>query len=207
MEYIKQKLTYTPEGELLDQNGHAIMMKWEWPIMQKQAETIAAKGGRILNIGFGMGLIDSCINSYPNVEHWIIEAHPDVQQKMMSLGWLNKAKCIFKKWQEVLPYLPQFDGIYIDTWDEDLTPFLRNVKTILKPNGVFTMFNNPRADVKGLHMDEREYEAISTWADVKFETFQIPYVAPENVQRTDGKFYWSTNQKTYWNPIITHKQK
>lgn len=207
MEYFKQKLTYTEDGKLLDQNGHAVMMEWERPIMEAQAKTVTSRGGRVLNIGHGMGIIDSYINQADNItEHWIIEPHPDVQRQMMKNGWMERAKCIFKTWQEALPYLPQFDGIYIDTWNESLVPFYREAKRILKPNGVFTVFNNPRADEKGLHMNEQEYYALKEWADIRFESFEIPYITPEQEQRTDGEFYWSTQQKIYWNPIITHKK-
>jgi len=207
MEYFKQKLVYTEAGELLDQNGNAVMMEWERPIMKEQAKTVTSRGGRVLNIGFGMGIIDGYIDEADNItEHWIIEPHPDVQREMMKRGWMVKANCIFKTWQEALPYLPKFDGIYIDTWDESLVPFYREVKNILKPDGVFTVFNNPRADEKGLHMQEEEYYALKEWADIRFETFEIPYIAPHQAQRTDGEFYWSTEQKLYWNPIITHKK-
>ena len=95
MDYFKQKLTYTEEGELLDDHGNAIMMEWERPIMKEQAKTTTSKGGRVLNIGFGMGIIDSYIAETDGViEHWIIEPHPDVQREMMKRGWLTKANCI-----------------------------------------------------------------------------------------------------------------
>ena len=208
MDYFKQKLTYTEEGELLDDHGNAIMMEWERPIMKEQAKTTTLKGGRVLNIGFGMGIIDSYIAETDGVtEHWIIEPHPDVQREMMKRGWLTKANCIFTTWQEALPYLPQFDGIYIDTWSESLVPFYRDVKNILKPDGVFTFFNNPRSDVKGLHMIDIEYYTLKQWADVKFESFEIPSIAGQEEQRPDGLVYWDTEQKTYWNPIVTHKNK
>lgn len=202
--YFEQKLTYTGDT-LLDENGHAVMMEWEREIMRRQADTVCQRGGRVLNVGFGMGIIDSYINQHDNItEHWIVEPHPDVQRKMMKDGWLEKANCIFKPWQEVIDYLPKFDGIYIDTWDEDLTPFYIQAQWLLKPNGVMSCFNNPRNDPDGLHMDKREWAAFKTWANIELESFEIPYISSNQSQRTDGKFYWDQNQKTYWNPIITH---
>ncbi len=38
--YIDRSLTYTDDGRLLDENGAAIMMDWEEPIMEKSAEII-----------------------------------------------------------------------------------------------------------------------------------------------------------------------
>jgi hypothetical protein len=202
--YQSQKLTYS-DGLLLDQDGNAIMMEWEREIMRRQADTVCRRGGRVLNVGFGMGIIDSYIQEHDNVsEHWIIEGHPDVQQYMIENGWLEKANCIFKPWQDVINHLPKFDGIYIDTWSEDLTPFYIQAQWILKPNGVFSFFNNQRGDELGLHMNPGEYHAIKTWGNIEFETFEIPYITPNNQQRTDGNFYWDQNQKIYYNPIVTH---
>ena len=81
-QYEDRNLTYTDDGRLLDENGFAIMMDWEDPIMEKSAEIICQNGGRVLNVGFGMGIIDSYIEEYDIEEHWIIEAHPDVYKKM-----------------------------------------------------------------------------------------------------------------------------
>lgn len=202
--YFSEKLTYS-DGVLLDANGHAVMMEWEREIMRRQAETVTRRGGRVLNIGFGMGIIDSYIQQHDNVtEHWIIEGHPDVQQYMIENGWLEKANCIFKPWQSVVNHLPKFDGIYIDTWAEDLTPFYIQAQWILKPNGIFSFFNNQRGDEHGLHMNPAEYHALKTWGKIEFETFEIPYITPNSQQRTDGNFYWDQNQKTYYNPIVTH---
>ena len=39
-------------------SGEAVMMSWELPLMERHAEVICAQGGDVLNIGFGLGLID-----------------------------------------------------------------------------------------------------------------------------------------------------
>jgi protein arginine N-methyltransferase 2 len=201
--YFDQKLTYT-EDTLLDENGHAVMMEWEREIMRRQAATVCSRGGRVLNIGFGMGIIDSYIQQHDIEEHWIIEPHPDVQKYMIENGWLEKAKCIFKPWQEVINYLPKFDGIYIDTWDERLDGFMIQAQWILKDDGIMSSFNNPRSDDEGVHMNPAEYNCLKLWANVDFETFEIPYISPNETQRTDGNYYWDQNQKIYYNPLITH---
>jgi hypothetical protein len=38
--------------------GEAVMMGWEGPLMVHHAAEICAAGGDILNVGFGLGLID-----------------------------------------------------------------------------------------------------------------------------------------------------
>ena len=205
--YLQQKLTYTEDGRLVDENGLAVMMAWEEFIMMKQAETVAKNGGRVLNVGFGMGYIDSYIQSHNADEHWIIEPHPDVCKKIIEDGWLKKpnVRVLFTRWQEVLEHLPTFDGIYIDTWNESLIPFFEYAKNLLKPNGVMTFFNNPRQDENGLHMMQHEWDAFQSWADIQFESFQIPNIASAEEQRGDGLQYWNADQKTYWNPIIKIK--
>ena len=119
------------------------MMGWEDPIMKKSAELICYNKGRILNVGFGLGLIDTYIQSHRVQEHWIIEAHPDVQNKMKKDGWDKKSNvtCLFDKWQNVLDKLPKFDGIYFDTWKESLNPFHKIVPNILKSGGKYTYWS------------------------------------------------------------------
>lgn len=204
--YSQQKLTYV-NGKLLDERGNAVMMDWEDEIMKHQAATICKNGGDVLNIGFGMGIIDSYIQEYKPSTHWIIESHPDVQKKMIEDGWLKKpnVKVIFKSWQEVINYLPKFDGIYYDTWEENAGPFLRKVKDLLKPEGVFTFFNNPRLDDYNIGICNFSYDILKEFMNYTLESFEISNINPKSHQRTDGDFYWDPNWKTYHNPSFTLK--
>jgi type IV protein arginine methyltransferase len=59
-EYLQQKLEYR-DGKLLDANGEAVMMEWEKPLMLAHANLICQSGGHVLNVGFGLGLIDDAI--------------------------------------------------------------------------------------------------------------------------------------------------
>ena len=143
--YLNQKLTITSEGDIFDEEGYGVMMGFEKPLMEKTAEAICANKGDILNIGYGMGLVDNFIQSHNPDSHWIIEAHPQIQEKMCQEGWLKKpnTRCIFTKWQNVLSYLPKFDGIYIDTYGESMLDVIKNAHKLLKPNGIFSFFYNP----------------------------------------------------------------
>lgn len=53
---------------------------------------ICPEGGpyEVLNIGFGMGLVDSALQSRKPKRHVIVEAHPDVWQRMIEDGWDKK---------------------------------------------------------------------------------------------------------------------
>jgi hypothetical protein len=69
----------------------------------------AASGGRsVLNVGFGMGIIDGALQKrmqqHPGCRHTIIEAHPAVYEKMLQDGWGSKegVTILFGRWQDVL---------------------------------------------------------------------------------------------------------
>ena len=69
-DYKDREIIYTKKL-LLDDNGRAIMMEWEKPLMELAAKTICKGGGKILNVGFGMGYIDDAIQK-ENIEHHTI---------------------------------------------------------------------------------------------------------------------------------------
>ena len=205
--YIQQSLTYTDDGRLMDEKGQAVMMEWERPIMEKSAEIITRKGGRVLNVGFGMGIIDTAIENHQITEHWIIEPHLDVFTKMMDDGWHLKSnvKILHGDWQWFLKYLPKFDGIYIDTWNEQIWDFLKNTPNMLKQGGILSFFNNPRGDEKGLHMSQEEYDILSPICQIDFETIELNHIDGPDKQTANGGFYWHPEWKTYHCPIVKLK--
>lgn len=204
--YFLQELSFTKDGRLLSEDGKAIMMDWESPIMEFQATHICGNGGDILNVGFGMGIIDSFIETYPINSHTIIEPHKDVITKIKRDGWLKKqhVKVIFDTWQGVIQYLPQYDGIYIDTWDEMFTGFIEYSPNILKPGGILSFFNNPLDDDKGDHLPDEYRDFIYKNFDVHFETFTIPKIessVKQSGNSTSG--YWHEENKIYYAPVLT----
>jgi protein arginine N-methyltransferase 2 len=205
--YKDQKLTYSSDGRLLDEYGNAVMMEWERPIMKKSAELVCRNGGKVLNVGFGMGIIDSYIQEQNITEHWIIEPHKDVYKKMFDDGWhlKPKVKILFGDWQWYFKYLPMFDGIYFDTWEDNGGDFLMKVRSILKENGIFSYFNNPREDEKGLHMTDDDFEIITKWGEVEFQPIDLDFIDSTDRQRTDGLIYWYPEWKKYYCPIIKKK--
>ena len=200
--YIQQSLTYTDDGRLMDSNGYAVMMEWEAQLMKAGADTICKNGGRVLNVGFGMGIIDSYIQEHNVEEHWIIELHPDVYTKMLKDGWHLKknVKILFGDWRHYLQYLPKFDGVYIDTWDEVLYDFHAYVHNILKPNGIYSYFNNPRGDAAGIHTDQESYDILSKNFNMEYDSFEIEKIDSIERQTATGQFYWHPDWKTYYSP-------
>lgn len=59
-QYLKQRVHFKG-GNLLDEQGEAVMMPWEKPLMLAHANLICQRGGDVLNVGFGLGLVDEAI--------------------------------------------------------------------------------------------------------------------------------------------------
>ncbi len=118
-EYLKQKLHYD-DNKLMDENNDAVMMGWEGPLMVEHAKVMCPKEGlNVINVGFGLGLIDTELQKYKPKNHYIIEAHPDVYAHMLELGWDKKpgVKILFGRWQDMVPKLDiLFDGVFFDTY-------------------------------------------------------------------------------------------
>ena len=201
--YGYDKSQYTYEGDnLINEKGESVMMGWERPVMKKVCDIITHNRGDVLNIGFGMGIIDTMIQKRKVRSHTIIESHPDVQEKIKSDGWLEKDKTniIFGKWQNEIKDLPRFDGIYLDTWYDErvmnIKPLLENC---LKDNGVFSMWYN-----------HNEFERVKNVLGDSYN-YEYRYIENENLipedQYKEGGYYINPKRKYIVIPIVTKKIK
>jgi spermidine synthase len=121
-------------------------------IMERAAELVTWSCGNILNIGFGMGIIDTFISKKPIQSHTIIEAHPDVYQHAINLGFDKKANLLLGDWRDVIKEFIEkgikFDGIYFHTADFDhayfneYTEFAKEFDKIMNYGGVFSYYND-----------------------------------------------------------------
>ena len=158
-DYLRQRLSYSADGNaLLDADKDAVMMEWERPLMKAHAQILMEGGQRkkVMNVGFGMGIIDTALQEYNPEQHLIIEAHPDVYKRMLNDKWDQKpgVRILFGKWQDVMPKLiaegVQLDAIFFDTYAEhalDLEDFHSQMVHLLsKPNGVYSFFNGLAPD-------------------------------------------------------------
>ena len=154
--YLKSQLRYET-GILLDSSDNAVMMDWETHIMTRHSETLLPTPGlRSLNVGHGMGIVDTAILDRKPAEHHIIEAHPQVWQHLRETGWYEKpnVKIHEGRWQDVLPKLAEdgitFDAIYYDTFAEDYKAlkifFSEWVVQLLESEGRFGWYNGLGAD-------------------------------------------------------------
>ena len=231
--YLQQRLSYTDNGRaLIDSDRDAVMMEWERPLMKAHAqilmqndsttmttdnamnnsETVTSAspvGKTVMNIGFGMGIIDSILQEYyqPS-KHYIVEAHPDVYQRMKDENWDEKPNVVilFGRWQDVLPPLLsaadplQVDAIFFDTYGEhfmDLQDFHTDIVTraLKKPHGIYSFFN-------GLAPDNLFFHGVACQC-VKLQLSQIgldaefypcEFQGPDNEKDTE----WEGIRRPYW---------
>jgi|TARA_B110000977_G_scaffold188182_1_gene256120 protein arginine N-methyltransferase 2 len=149
---IDSKYLQSTDPQLLNKAQsykHAVMHEWERPIMELDAKFITQKGGRILNIGHGMGIIDSYIKASNPEHHTIVEIHPQIVERAKTQGykdvwegdWVDFIKeCNLKN--------VKYDGIYFDTYCFERFEwklFTQIVTTILNPGGIYSYFNGGAA--------------------------------------------------------------
>lgn len=161
-DYLQSSLRFQ-DGRILDSAGNGVMMAWETDIMKRSADLLVPRPGmRILNIGHGMGIIDTFFQEKSPSAHHIIEAHTGVLERMRKDGWYDRQDAIIHegRWQDVVPKIIEqgilFDAIYFDTFAEDykaLRAFFSDcVIGLLDDGGKFGFFNGLGA---GKHALER----------------------------------------------------
>mmetsp|Transcript_23770 Transcript_23770/g.77442 ORF Transcript_23770/g.77442 Transcript_23770/m.77442 type:complete len:447 (+) Transcript_23770:30-1370(+) len=125
-DFLQQRLRFE-EGRLMDELDRPVMMAWEAPLMEAHAAALCPEegGARVLNLGFGLGLVDTALQRRRPASHTIVEPHADVLLAMRRGGWLERAGVTVLQgtWQGVLPPLcdeadPPFDAIFFDTFAE-----------------------------------------------------------------------------------------
>jgi len=211
-DYLSTDVRYDNDV-LLDRDGDAVMMEWERPLMDAHASIIAGRGGQtVMNVGFGMGIIDSILQEKHSPKlHVIIEAHPGVLAKMDEENWDRPGVRIVRgKWQDEIPKLVEegikFDGIFFDTYGEHFTD-LENFHNLLpqilkKASGVYSFFNGLAPDnifFHGVACQCVKLQLGGIGLDTEFASCEMD-VSDETWKGVRRK-YWHNG--TYYLPICT----
>lgn len=152
-EYLSRTVAFSPD-KLLDEHNDAVMMRWEAPLMREHARLLCGDGRdrHVLNIGFGMGIVDAEIERFGCASHTIVEAHAGVIAKANADGWGDKAgvHLLHGRWQDLLQEggsaaaWGPFDAVFYDAYAEDYED-MRHLHTmlprLLRPCGVYSFFN------------------------------------------------------------------
>ena len=151
LSYLSHPVRYDGDDKLLDTENDAVMMDWEAPLMRRHAQVMCASRGDVMNIGFGMGIIDGYVQDENSPRsHTIVEAHPDVYAHMKRQGWTSKPNVHveFGRWQDVLrdiiaaneklpggrsnPKARLFDGVFHDTYGEGVRRHARAARVLAR---------------------------------------------------------------------------
>ena len=190
--YLSSYLTFQPD-RLLDQDHNGVMMSWERDIMNQTARKLLPTPGlRVLNIGHGMGIVDSALQSLSPSCHYIVEAHPAVVDEMRRTGWLDKPGVHVRqgRWQDVLPALctegVTFDAIYYDTFAESYADFRsffdEMVIGLLEETGRWSFFNGMGADRQisyDVYQKVVEMDLFEAGFDVEWEDLSVAQLEGE----------------------------
>lgn len=208
--HTESRVMISDDNKTLYSERELIMMEFERPMMIAAAKTIGEKGGDVMNIGFGMGIIDSEISKYNPKSHTIIEIHPDIQKRILKDDWDLKqnVNLLFGDWRSFVDEIPPMDAIYFDTLDDqEFIDFISIAWKFLKPEGIFSYYNNPLSEDNTILLKENYVDIIHEFYDVEIQTVHIPQ-SDEKSQITHGNYvYWQQNRKKYYHPILIPKAK
>lgn len=192
---------YTEKSLLI--KAYQVMQRWEDNYMKSLAAIATSRGGKILEVGFGMGISAGYIQKSPKItSHTVVECHPgviafakDTFKKSLATGRM-KLKPGF--WEDVTPKMKDksFDGIFFDSCPLDsgveffqFFPFFQEAFRLLKDDGVFTYFSDEATEISAVHKKEL------TSAGFRNIAFKICKVNPPRTCE-----YWK--HKTIVSPII-----
>ncbi|VUC28657.1 unnamed protein product [Clonostachys rosea] len=218
-EYLKSELTYD-DGKLVDSDLNGVMMAWETDIMKRSVAALlpdAPTGKRILNIGFGMGIVDGMFAELKPSRHHIIEAHPAVLEHVakpdskFGPNWEKSGpeegayKIHAGKWQEVVPKLLEqgevYDAIYFDTFGEDYSQlhmfFTEYLLGLMDEEGRFSFFNGLGADRRicyDVYFNVVKVQGEQAGFDISWEEIDVDMSALAEA----GKGEWEGVRRRYW---------
>ena len=142
----------------------------------------ARGGGRILEVGFGMGISASFLSEHGALQHIVAEPNRQVFNTSMQHARSVSSRTAFSPvlgfWQEVTPLLRSgsFDGVLFDAFpDAADVQFFREARRLLRPGGVLTFYHSVCDDL-GHELTAAE---CKSWEDVTAELRAAGWAAGE----------------------------
>lgn len=220
--FLKSPLRFTKDSKgkerCVDQDDNLVMAGWETEIMRRTASALCRdlkprewvrdedgeerwQGFSVLNIGYGLGIVDDFFQKYKPARHVIVEAHPDVLAYLDSRE-ISKApgvEIVRMRWEDALAsgVLGDFDIVYADPFAQDyadLKNFFDQVPDLLSgPSARFSFFHG-LAGTNRFFYDVYTRLAELDLRDVGLETqWESVKVGMEDRQET-----WKGIKREYW---------
>jgi len=139
--------------------GQQVMQAWERPLMKVMAELVGGARRDVLEIGFGMGIAATCLQEIGVRSHTVIECNENVagafgRWRQQYAG--RDIRLVQGRWEEMIGYLGQYDGVLFDTYPTSEEEFMQTVidsmtyaerfipfaERLLRPGGVLTYYTN-----------------------------------------------------------------
>jgi guanidinoacetate N-methyltransferase len=207
--FPKEKIDWAKAPAIFDEHtlritGHPVMEDWELGYMWKLAQIVTTNGGRILEVGYGMGLSAKAIQSHKIDSHYVIECHPGVIAKCVEDCHIaiseNRLHILTGFWQDITSFLANetFDGILFDTYplvEEEIHSnhfwFFAEAYRLLKSGGILTYYSDEINNFSDRHISKLQGAG-----------FKIEHINSEicNVDPPENCAYWK--YKTILAPII-----
>ena len=198
LDFIKQREDWKKQNIFIDDfkleiAGHPVMERWEEPYMKRLAEIATMNGGKVLEVGVGLGIAASYIQESPLEEHHIIEANDQVFERMKCFAKSAKCRTILHSgfWEDISSKFEDefFDGILFDTYPITLEElhtarfsFFSEAHRLLKVGGVFTHYSG--------ELDFTD-EYVEYLCEAGFNNFSGELVS---VNPLNDCLYWRNNQ-------------
>ncbi len=167
-----------------------IMEDWQIPLMKAMAALVTESDGDVLEIGFGRGIASDFIQERGVRSHTVIECNDFVVQQFeeWKTGYpdQNISLC-HGLWQDVLPSLGKFDGIFFHTYPLNETDFLEQIAESntfaehffphaaahLVPGGAFTYLSNEIDSLSRTHQ-RALFDHFSGFEVARVEDLELP---------------------------------
>lgn len=136
-----------------------IMEDWQIPLMEAMANIVGAKGGDILEIGFGRGVSADLVQGHRPKSHTVVECNDSVVERFHR--WREKyperdIRLLHGRWQDLTDQFERYDGVLFHTYplnEEErfehasrsvtfAAHFFATAAQVLNGGGVFTYLSN-----------------------------------------------------------------
>jgi guanidinoacetate N-methyltransferase len=143
--------------------GHPVMESWEDNYMKELAQIASSRGGKVLEVGFGLGISASYLQKQNISQHFIIEANEEVIAKAEQFARAARVpvKLLPGFWEDITPDLPTagFSGILFDTYPlnpdevhQNHFSFFEEAHRLLRPGGVLTYYSDEISNFSPSHL-------------------------------------------------------